>query len=102
LQRLSAGSTAWWPTGHTRTLILEIRCVTSRDVVVIAATNPLSAQTRCRRPLSAFPLSASLRRRQPDDDSQRTFSYFGTLLYWQKELQNLREQIARIDQHVFG
>ena len=27
----------------------------------------------------------------------RTFPHFGTLQYWQREVQDLREQIARID-----
>jgi Ser/Thr protein kinase RdoA (MazF antagonist) len=27
----------------------------------------------------------------------RTFTYFGTLMYWQREIQDLREQIARLD-----
>ncbi len=36
-------------------------------------------------------------RRWDDPSFKRTFSYFGTLQYWQKEIQDLREQIARID-----
>ncbi len=38
-------------------------------------------------------------RRWEDPVFQRTFSYFGTLQYWQREIQDLREQIARIDAH---
>ena len=33
---------------------------------------------------------------------RRTFSHFGTLQYWQREAQDLREQIARIDQSLYG
>jgi Ser/Thr protein kinase RdoA (MazF antagonist) len=40
-------------------------------------------------------------RRWHDPTFQRTFAHFGTLLYWQKEVQDLREQIARIDQAVY-
>jgi Ser/Thr protein kinase RdoA (MazF antagonist) len=40
-------------------------------------------------------------RRWHDPTFQRTFAHFGTLLYWQKELQDLREQIARIDQSAY-
>ena len=36
-------------------------------------------------------------RRWQDPSFQRTFSHFGTLLYWQQQVQDLREQIARID-----
>ncbi len=37
-------------------------------------------------------------RRWADPQFKRTFSYFGDLVYWQREVQDLREQIARIDQ----
>jgi Ser/Thr protein kinase RdoA (MazF antagonist) len=37
-------------------------------------------------------------RRWQDPAFQRTFSHFGTLQYWQAEIQSLREQLARIDQ----
>jgi Ser/Thr protein kinase RdoA (MazF antagonist) len=39
--------------------------------------------------------------RWADPSFQRTFPYFGTLQYWQRELQDLREQIARIDHEVY-
>jgi Ser/Thr protein kinase RdoA (MazF antagonist) len=45
--------------------------------------------------------SAWIARRWHDPTFQRTFSYFGTLLYWQKEIQDLREQIARIDRTAY-
>jgi len=35
-------------------------------------------------------------RRRHDPIFQKTFDYFGTLQYWQKEVQDLREQLARI------
>ncbi len=37
-------------------------------------------------------------RRWHDPYFQRTFPHFGTLIYWQREIQDLREQIARIDE----
>lgn len=37
-------------------------------------------------------------RRWGDPQFKRTFSYFGDVVYWQREVQDLREQIARIDQ----
>jgi Ser/Thr protein kinase RdoA (MazF antagonist) len=37
-------------------------------------------------------------RRWQDPSFTRTFSHFGTLQYWQSEIQTLREQIARIDE----
>ena len=40
-------------------------------------------------------------RRWQDPAFQRTFSHFGTLQYWQREVQDLREQIARIDHEVY-
>ncbi|HEY3352726.1 MAG TPA: serine/threonine protein kinase [Polyangia bacterium] len=39
-------------------------------------------------------------RRWQDPTFQRTFTYFGTLQYWQSEIQSLREQIARIDEQL--
>lgn len=36
-------------------------------------------------------------RRWQDPIFPRTFSHFGTLRYWQQEIQDLREQIARVD-----
>lgn len=40
-------------------------------------------------------------RRWQDPIFQRTFPHFGTLVYWQKEMQDLREQIARMDQAMY-
>ncbi len=37
-------------------------------------------------------------RRWEDPIFKRTFEHFGTLMYWQKEIQDLREQLARIDE----
>ena len=37
-------------------------------------------------------------RRWDDPTFKRTFTYFGTLQYWEGQIQDLREQIARIDQ----
>lgn len=37
-------------------------------------------------------------RRWKDPAFSRTFSHFGTQQYWEREIQDLREQIARIDQ----
>ena len=42
--------------------------------------------------------STWIARRWHDPIFKRTFSYFGDLRYWQREVQDLREQIARIDQ----
>ena len=39
-------------------------------------------------------------RRWEDPSFQRTFAHFGTLQYWQREMQDLREQIARIDHDI--
>ncbi len=49
------------------------------------------------RALRFIHYSAWICRRWEDPTFKRTFSHFGTLLYWQKEIQDLREQIARID-----
>lgn len=40
--------------------------------------------------------STWIARRWSDPIFQRTFSHFGTLQYWQREIQDLREQIARL------
>jgi len=50
------------------------------------------------RALRFIHYSTWIARRWDDPTFKRTFSYFGTLQYWQKEIQDLREQIARIDQ----
>lgn len=39
-------------------------------------------------------------RRWHDPIFQRTFNHFGTLQYWQGQMQDLREQIARIDEDL--
>ena len=39
-------------------------------------------------------------RRFDDPAFKRTFQHFGTLQYWQREMQDLREQIARIDHEM--
>ncbi len=49
------------------------------------------------RALRFIHYTAWISRRWEDPSFQRTFSHYGTLLYWQKEIQDLREQIARID-----
>ncbi len=41
--------------------------------------------------------AAWIARRWSDPAFPRTFGHFGTLNYWQREVQDLREQIARID-----
>jgi Ser/Thr protein kinase RdoA (MazF antagonist) len=46
--------------------------------------------------------STWIARRWHDPYFKRTFSHFGTVQYWQREVQDLREQIARIDQAHFG
>jgi Ser/Thr protein kinase RdoA (MazF antagonist) len=50
------------------------------------------------RALRYINYSTWIARRWDDPTFKRTFSHFGTLQYWQKEIQDLREQIARIDQ----
>lgn len=49
------------------------------------------------RALRFIHYTAWISRRWEDPAFKRTFNYYGTLLYWQKEIQDLREQIARID-----
>ncbi|MFN3201416.1 MAG: serine/threonine protein kinase [Bradymonadia bacterium] len=41
--------------------------------------------------------STWIARRWSDPIFKKTFNHFGTLQYWQREIQDLREQIARID-----
>lgn len=50
------------------------------------------------RALRYIHYSTWIARRWGDPIFRRTFSHFGTLLYWQNEIQDLREQIARIDE----
>ncbi len=49
------------------------------------------------RALRFIHYSTWIARRWHDPFFQRTFSHFGTLRYWQDEIQDLREQIARLD-----
>lgn len=48
------------------------------------------------RALRFIHYSAWIARRLYDPTFQKTFDYYGTLQYWQKETQDLREQLARI------
>lgn len=48
------------------------------------------------RALRFIHYSAWIARRRHDPTFQKTFDYFGTTQYWQKETQDLREQLARI------
>jgi Ser/Thr protein kinase RdoA (MazF antagonist) len=49
------------------------------------------------RALRYIHYSTWIARRWQDPTFKRTFNEFGTLRYWQRETQDLREQIARID-----
>lgn len=49
------------------------------------------------RALRYIHYSTWITRRWHDPFFQQTFAHYGTLQYWQKEIQDLREQIARID-----
>lgn len=53
------------------------------------------------RALRFIHYSTWIARRWYDPFFKRTFSHFGTLQYWQKEVQDLREQIARIDSMIW-
>lgn len=62
------------------------------------------AELRLVEPLRALRFihySTWIARRWDDPTFQRTFGHFGTLQYWQREIQDLREQLARID-HAAG
>lgn len=50
------------------------------------------------RALRFIHYSTWIARRWYDPFFKRTFAHFGDLQYWQREVQDLREQIARIDQ----
>ena len=59
-----------------------------------------ATQLRLIEPLRALRFihySTWIAKRFDDPTFQRMFSYFGTLQYWQNEVNDLREQIARID-----
>ena len=49
------------------------------------------------RALRFIHYSTWIARRWQDPIFKKTFAHFGTLQYWQKEIQDLREQIARLD-----
>jgi Ser/Thr protein kinase RdoA (MazF antagonist) len=49
------------------------------------------------RALRYIHYAAWIARRLDDPSFQRTFAHFGTIQYWQGQVQDLREQIARID-----
>ncbi len=49
------------------------------------------------RALRFIHYSTWIARRWGDSAFKRTFSHFGTQQYWEREIQDLREQIARID-----
>jgi Ser/Thr protein kinase RdoA (MazF antagonist) len=53
------------------------------------------------RALRYIHYSTWIARRWQDPTFKRTFAHFGTLQYWETEVQDLREQIARID-HQLG
>lgn len=53
------------------------------------------------RALRYIHYAAWIARRLDDPSFQRTFGHFGTLQYWQGQVQDLREQIARIDLACF-
>jgi Ser/Thr protein kinase RdoA (MazF antagonist) len=53
------------------------------------------------RALRFIHYSTWIARRWHDPAFPRTFQYFGTLQYWQSEIQDLREQIARLDTIVY-
>lgn len=52
------------------------------------------------RALRFIHYSAWIARRWNDPIFQRTFNYFGTVQYWQREIADLREQIARMDMEL--
>ncbi|MCA9543390.1 MAG: phosphotransferase, partial [Myxococcales bacterium] len=54
------------------------------------------------RALRFIHYSTWIARRFDDPTFRRTFGHFGTVRYWQREVQDLREQIARIDQQRWG
>ncbi len=49
------------------------------------------------RALRFIRYSTWIAKRWQDPIFQRTFPHFGSLVYWQREMQDLREQIARMD-----
>lgn len=53
------------------------------------------------RALRYIHYSSWIARRWDDPIFKRTFEYFGTVQYWQRETQDLREQIGRIDMLVY-
>ena len=62
------------------------------------------AELRLVEPLRALRYihySTWIAQRWGDGIFRRTFSHFGSLIYWQKEVEDLREQIARIDAYEY-
>ena len=62
------------------------------------------SQLRLIEPLRALRFihySTWIAKRFDDPAFKKTFSYFGTLQYWQNEINDLREQIARIDNYYY-
>lgn len=53
------------------------------------------------RALRFIHYSTWITRRWHDPYFQRTFQFYGSLQYWQREIQDLREQIARLDDVVY-
>jgi Ser/Thr protein kinase RdoA (MazF antagonist) len=49
------------------------------------------------RALRFIHYSTWIARRWHDPFFRRTFQHYGTLQYWQREIQDIREQIARLD-----
>lgn len=64
-----------------------------------------TSQLRLIEPLRALRYinyTTWIARRWHDPIFQQTFTYFGDLNYWQRETNDLREQIARIDQDAYA
>jgi Ser/Thr protein kinase RdoA (MazF antagonist) len=62
------------------------------------------AEMRLIEPLRALRYihyTAWIGRRWEDPIFRKTFEHFGDTLYWQREIQDLREQIGRIDQLIY-
>ncbi|MBI3072281.1 MAG: serine/threonine protein kinase [Deltaproteobacteria bacterium] len=75
-------------------LIESYRAVRPFDDAWLCLVEPLRA-------LRYIHYAAWIARRLDDPSFQRTFAHFGTLQYWQGQVQDLREQIARIDAASF-
>ena len=98
----------------------SVYCAAVRDVWLIAPSADTDGARQLRRITAAYrnvlefddswlrlvePLRALrfvhyatwIARRWKDPQFPRTFPHFGSVVYWQREVQDLREQIARID-----